>query len=156
MQTYIMNLHHKKMPHVWTMLHADTGILGTLMQHIDFLKGLEQKLTLFLDHPLNKHCRIANFTNDTLLLHADAPAWASRIRYHTPQILRFLQNECGLDSLKTIRIKVIPSSAQTPRLPDKRWKLDKNTASLICQSASSVTDEPLKRMFLKISKHHHY
>ena len=139
---------------VWTLLRADTSILGKLMQHIVFLKGLEQKLDAFLGSTLNKHCRIANYANNTLVLHADTPSWASKIRLNTPQILHYLQKECNLVSLKTIRIRVIPAPVQAAMLPDKRWKLDKHTANLISQFALSVTDEALKRSLLKISKHY--
>ena len=143
----------KTPPLVWTLLRADTSTLGRLMQHIDFLKGLEQKLGSFLGSTLNKHCNIANYANNTLILHADTPSWASKIRFNTPQILHFLQKECNLVSLKTIRIKVMPAPAQSARLSDKRWKLDEYTARLISQSASSVTDEALKCSLLRISKH---
>ena len=148
-----MDLHYKKTPRIWTLLNADSGILRKLIQHIDLLKEIEQKLASFLGHPLSEHYIIANYANDTLVLYADTPSWASRIRYNTPQIMLFLQNEYGLGSLKTIRIKVTPSSAQSVHLPDKRWKLDKHTANLISQSASSITDETLKCLLLKISKH---
>ena len=149
-----MDLHHKKPNRIGNLLHTDTGILRKLIQHLNFLKGIEQKLASFLGHPLCEHYIIANYANDTLVVYADTPSWASRIRYNTPQIMFFLQNECGLDSLKTIRIKVTPfSSVQSTPLPDKRWKLDKHTASLISRSASSITDETLKCLLLKISKH---
>lgn len=149
-----MDLHHKKtiIP-IRSFLKADTSIIGRLMQHIEFLNDLDQKLLSFLVPPLNKHCIIANYANDTLVLHTDAPVWASRIRYNTPQILLFLQNECGLAALKTIRIKVIPAPFPNTRLPDKSWKLEEHTANLIRQTAATITDEPLRQSLQKISDH---
>jgi len=149
-----MNSHLPKAPApIRTFLKADAGIIGRYIQHIEFLQGLEQKLLPFLAPPLNKHCTIANYANDTLVLHTDAPAWASRIRYNTPGILHFLQNECGLAALRTIRIKVMPASIQHARLPDKSWKLDETTASLIRRSAATITDESLRHSLEKISGH---
>jgi hypothetical protein len=149
-----MDLHHTKttVP-IRALLKADTSIIGRYIQHIEFLKGLEQKLHSFLVPPLNGHCIIANYANDTVVLHTDAPVWASRIRYNTPRILLFLQNECGLAALKTIRIKVMPSPFPYTRLPDKRWKLDEHTANLIRQAAAAITDDSLKQSLHKISGH---
>ncbi|MGH8120618.1 MAG: DciA family protein, partial [Gammaproteobacteria bacterium] len=138
---------------VRTLLRTDSSVLGNLMQHVDFLKGLDQKLVVFLGPTLNQHCTVANYANNTLVLYTDTPSWASRIRYNTPQILQFLQTECNLVSLKTIRIKVKPVSVQAAQIPDKRLKLDVHTANLIRQSASSVSDDALKCLLLKISKY---
>lgn len=149
-----MHSHHPNAPApIRKLLKADAGIIGRFIQHIEFLKGLEQRLLSFLAPPLNKHCTIANYANDTLMLHTDAPAWASRIRYNTPAILDFLQNECGLAALRTIRIKVMPAPLQHVRLPDKSWKLDESTASLIRRSAATITDESLRHSLEKISGH---
>jgi len=145
--------HYKIPPLLRNLLRTETGVLGNLMQHVDFLQGLEQKLAAFLGPAVNIHCRIANYANDTLVLHADTPSWASRIRYNTPQILLYLQNECNLAALKTIRIKVMPASAQIVKTPDKQLKLGPHTANLIRDSALSVTDETLKSLLLKISKY---
>jgi len=112
--------HSKPAVPVRAFLKADTSIIGRLIQHIEFLKDLEHKLLAFLEPPLNKHCTIANYVNETLILHTDAPVWASRIRYKTPQILLFIIKECGLSELKTIRIKVIPSPLPNTRSPDKK------------------------------------
>jgi hypothetical protein len=149
-----MDLYHtKKAVPMRAFLKADTSIIGRLIQHIEFLKGLEQRLLPFLDPPLNKHCTIANYVNDTLILHTDAPVWASRIRYNTPQILLFMQNECDLATLKTIRIKAIPARFSNTRSPDNSWKLEEHTANLIRQAAAATTDEPLRQSLQKISSH---
>ena len=146
-----MNSHHPKAPAlIRTFLKSDAGIIHRFIQHIEFIKGLEQKLLSFLAPPLNEHCTIANYTNGTLLLHTDAPAWASRIRYNSPGILRFLQNECSLAALRTIRIKVMPIPIQHAQLPDKSWKLDVHTASLIRQAAATISDESLRHSLEKI------
>ena len=135
------------------LLKADTSTIGRLIQHIEFLKSLEHKLLSFLDPPLTKHCTIANYANDTLILHTDTPVWASRIRYITPQILPFMQNECGLAALKTIRIKAIPARFPNTNSPDNSWKLEEHTANFIKQAAAATTDEPLRQSLQKISTH---
>jgi len=147
--------HNKTPTLIRALLKTDTSssVLGNLMQHIDFLRGLEQKLSGFLGPGVSKHCSIANYANNTLVLLTDTPSWASRIRYNTPQILLFLQNECDLGSLKTVRIKVKPVSVHPDLPPDKKLKLDRHTASLVRHSASAITDDGLKSLFLKISQY---
>lgn len=148
-----MGLHKTNTPRLWTLVNSDSGILHNLIQQVTLLKYIDQKLGSFLGKPLCDHCTIANFANETLLLHADTPAWASRLRYNTPQIMLFMQNECGLESLRTIRVKVTPATFPSIQLPGKRWKLDQHTADMIYRTASTMTDETLKHTLLRISKH---
>lgn len=93
---------------IGSFLNSETGVLGNLIQQIELLKILNQNLTSFLDSPLNAHCTVANYANDIMVLHTDSPVWASRLRYILPQLLNFMQDQCGLVSIKTIRIKVMP------------------------------------------------
>lgn len=136
------------------LLKNENSMLGRLCQHADFLGVLENRLRLFLDSPLNTHCIVANYYNSTLILHADSAAWASKLRYNTPAILAFMQNECKLKSLKTIRIKVIPASTQHQDNAGRRLSMSAATGNLINQVAATMPDDELRLSLLKLAKHH--
>ena len=127
--------------------------IGKLYEHAKYIQQLEIKLFKHLGHPLNTHCILANHANDTLTLHADSPSWATKLRYCTPDILSYMQQQCHLPTLKTVRIKVMPTANKTTQIPKRHLSLSAKSAKFIDGVATSMTDENLSRSLLKLSKH---
>ena len=139
-----------------TLLKNKNSALGRLYLHVRYLTLLEKKLCLFLDSPLNTHCSVANVTNDTLVLHSDSAAWAAKLRYNIPAILNYMQNECNLTTLKTIRIKIkLPENHQRSVPARKKPILSKASAHFINQAAATMSDDDLRLSLLKLAKHQH-
>ncbi len=69
------------------------------------LRKLDEKLKGRLDPGLERYFELANINNDVAVLLAHSPAWAARLRYSIPAILGACR-ELGLNSVKTVRIKV--------------------------------------------------
>lgn len=136
-----------------SLFKSKNSELGTLCQHAAFLSDIEKNLLSFLGFPLNTHCKLANYANDTVILHSDSPAWAAKLRYNTPLILDLLRTRCRLNTLKTIRIKVNPPVSPASTLPVKRLTLSPASAEFISQVANSMTDDNLRLSLLKIAKH---
>lgn len=136
-----------------SLFKANNSELGRLCQHISFLVNLEKKLLSFLDSPLNTHCKVANYENDTIILHSDSQAWAARLRYNTPAILDYFRTKCHLNSLKTIRIKVNPPTSSEQALPVRKLSISPVSAKFITQVANSMADEDLRLSLLNIAKH---
>lgn len=128
--------------------------LSSLCQHVDFLAGLEKKLRGQLPEALQSHCKIANYSNETLVLHTDSAVWAARLRYCTPGILRFMQADCGLTALKTVRIKVKPPEQHPPQATRESITLSVPISDFIRQVANSITDEDLRKSLHNIAKHY--
>ena len=124
-----------------------------LYAHTERILSLELKLHSFLGSPLNKHCILANYSNNIFTLHADSSIWASKLRYYIPDILDFMQHECHLDTLKTIRIKVKPTTVKTVKLPARRLTLSTKSSKFIKDIANSMTDHELRASLLKLTKH---
>lgn len=128
--------------------------LSSLCRHIDFLAGLEKKLLDRLPDALQSHCKIANYSHETLILHTDSAVWAARLRYCTPDILRFMQSDCGLTALKTVRVRVKPPEHR-PSLPIRgRIKISASTSDFVRQVANSITDKDLRKSLHNIAKHY--
>ncbi len=126
---------------------------GKLYEHSEHISSLELKLHNFLGSPLNKHFLLANYSNNILTLHTDSSIWASKLRYCIPDILEFMQQQCHLDTLKTIRIKVKPASTESVKLPVRQLKLSAKSSEFIKGIATSMTDYKLRTSLLKFTKH---
>ena len=135
-----------------SLLERNNSELNNLCQHSVFLVNLENKLLTFLKSPLNNHCKVANYSNETIILLSDSPAWAAKLRYCTPAILSYLQTECQLSSLKTIRIKVNPPASSKHSTQVRRLILSPTSAEFISQVANNMTDEKLRYSLLKIAQ----
>jgi hypothetical protein len=136
-----------------SLLSDNNRKLGALLQHVHFLRRLEDKLHAHLGPPLNTHCSLANFAKDTLTLHSDSSIWAAKLRYTAPDILSYLQNECKLSSLKNIRIKVIPTAGPTQKTSHKRLMLSATSARYLAEVATSMRDNDLQKSLFKLSRH---
>lgn len=138
-----------------SLFNRKNSELGKLCQHTVFLNELEKSLLRFLDAPLRAHCKIANYNNGTIVLHSDSPAWSAKLRYHTPALLDHLKTQCGLDSLKTIRIKVKPTVSKASSVKPRKLILSSSSSTLLRQVADATTDEDLRLSLLRIARHYH-
>ena len=138
-----------------SLLKDKHSTLGKLCQHTEFLSHLEKKLCLFLDSPLNSHCSVANYMNETLVLHSDSAAWAAKLRYNIPAILNYMQNECDLIALKTIRIKIkLPDNTTQYGSTRKKPAISRASALFINQAAATMSDNDLRLSLLKLVKYY--
>ena len=127
--------------------------LDKLYQHTKFLLRLNKCLHNILDEPLNQHCQIANFDKSILTILADSPVWSARLRFNTSNILNRIRTDFGLDTLKTIRIKIRP--IDTPvNTKQKKLILSPVASEFINQAANTITDEKLRSSLLKLAKHY--
>lgn len=122
--------------------------LARIYNHIEKLSGLQTKLRDYLEPPLNEHVIIADYRQKTLVFHADNAAWATKLRYRTPDILRFFKDD--LPGIRTIRIKNPPveTRAQTTRRPVKATP---DTVDTMRRVADRITDPPLRSVLLRLA-----
>ncbi len=127
--------------------------LGNLYEQTQRIQDFKDKLSEHLGSPLNEHCTLANYKNDLIVMHADSPAWATKLRFSTPDIISYMQRECHLNTLKTIRVKVVPTIKKINRTPARRLILSSKSTKLIRNIANSMTDHNLRNSLLKLTKH---
>lgn len=97
------------------------------------------------------HCRVANVRNHTLVLLADSPAWAARLRFHAPTILRKLELDHKL-SLRRVQIRVDPEAVRAPRRRVRRTGLSTHSGHLLRQAAQAVEDPQLKAALERLAR----
>ncbi len=104
------------------------------------LRELTQQLHRSLPADMRPHCEVANLRGNTLVLIADSPAWASRLRYLSKGILRQVASNHKRPPQR-LQVRIAPIQPTAPRSQPAR-RLSPESASALKQLAES-TDDPL-------------
>lgn len=125
---------------------------ASLLKRARAQMALEAQVRELLPAPLSEHCRLLAVRDETLVLAADSPVWASRLRFHAPLLVKQLSRLRGVN-LRTIRVRVRPPEA-TAATPDLRRTANRcGTAgtAAIQQAAQTVSDPELKTALLRLA-----
>jgi hypothetical protein len=77
-------------------LLGDSPRLARLAQNAARLGALTASVREALPPEIQPHLTAASVRDDTLVLTADSPAWAARLRFHGREILTFLATGQGI------------------------------------------------------------
>ena len=130
-------------------LLESSDTLSRLCKHIQKLNSLQTKLRDYLDPPLKQHVIIADYRQKTLVFHADSAAWATKLRYRTPEILKLFQDD--LPGLQSIRIKNQPPEAASAQPARRAAKAAPDTVQAMRQVADRIADPSLRAVLLRIA-----
>lgn len=115
---------------------------------------LDGHLKRLLETPLNDHCQVLALRNQVLILAADSPVWAARLRFHIPRLVKQF-SRLQTVPLSTIRVRVCPASRPTAVVnrpaPKRRGTVGKNA---LLQAAETVSDPELKSALQKLAGHY--
>lgn len=137
---------------IGTLLNGAAGELKVLMEHTRRLERISRVVRNRLPAPLGSHCCVANITQQTLVLHADSPAWITKLRYHCPDLLDHLHRQPDLGQLRDIRIRAVPANhAQSSRQAPARC-LPASAARLLRSAASATSSPALKDALLRMAE----
>ena len=119
--------------------------------------GLNNELlTLVRKHlsgPGSLHCVNARLQDDTLLVHVDSPAWATRLRFQLGSLLPGLRKVPSLNGLQQIQIRILPGAEN--KLPGKSAtspRVSEESAEMIRKLASAIADDTLRASWLRLAK----
>ena len=114
-----------------TLLNSAGGELGYLLEHCKRLECMSRLLRDRLPPPFGPHCQIGGIVRQTLILHADSAAWASK--------------------LSDIRVKVVPhQTVQSSRQPVRR-RMPPSATRLLLAVAAATPASPLKEALLRLA-----
>ena len=136
-------------PRLISELIESSDNLSELCKHIQKLNSLQTKLRLYLGPPLDEHVIIADYRQNILVFHADSAAWATKLRYRTPDILKHFTDD--LPGIRTIRIKNPPVETRVEKIRNAA-KASPGTVDAIRQVAARITDTPLRDALLRIAE----
>lgn len=134
------------------LLKGAAGELGYLIEHGKRLDRLSRIVRELLPPALGPHCRLANVTQQSLIMHVDSPVWASRLRYYCPQLLADLCRRADFGHLNDVRIKTVPPEyLQVTGQPPGR-RLSGTAAGQLRTAALLTPYVPLRNALLRLAR----
>ena len=126
--------------------------LGRLAAVSHHLGAANHALEEILEEPLKGRVCVARASGESVTLVAASPAWSSRIRYLTPQILDHLRSRLENPQLAMVKIVTRPtySRTQPPRIP--RPRLSDRSAALIESVAGDCDNPALANALMRLAR----
>jgi hypothetical protein len=129
----------------------DNSEASRLLSRARALGDLDALVHELIPSPLNLHCRVLSVRDDALIVAADSAAWAARLRYHSPHLVKQL---AGVSSVKLRTIQVRVRAAEPPpvsRPAPIRQPVSGRNSMALKQAARNVTDAGLKAALLRLA-----
>jgi hypothetical protein len=82
------------------------GPLRTYARQARELRDVEARLIPVLPPDLRPHCRLARINPESMVWIAATPAWATRLRFHTQELLTAVRKERGSQAPRRVQVKV--------------------------------------------------
>jgi hypothetical protein len=123
-----------------------------VLQRGQFLHRLDRLLGKLLDDDSKLHCQVGNIRDGVLIIYSDSTAWASRLRYQAPTLLKQLQQRKGLESLQKIEFRVLPKEEKV--IKEQKARLSVEASSCLSACADSIEDERLRGALQRLAAHH--
>jgi hypothetical protein len=137
---------------VASLLKKQSGALQHSLEHSLRLKQLDYAIKALLPEELASHCRIANLRKNRVVMQADSTAWATRLRYQTPEILKQLQEYNALQGIKSIQVTVAPASKPRGKTRRQARPLSEQNARIIRSAAESLADPELAAALRRLAR----
>jgi len=134
------------------LLSEEDGALEKLYNHARVLIEIRESLKNVIPSRAFQHITVANIHDEALIIHADSAAWAARLRFYIPEMLKSLNANNACTGLKTIRIKVIPADTAPHPGADRKLRISSNTARLLKHVAGSIEDSDLRDSLLRLAR----
>ncbi|MFV1972366.1 MAG: DUF721 domain-containing protein [Thiohalobacterales bacterium] len=128
--------------------------MARLLSRARALRKLDAELHELIPPPLNDHCHTLSVRDGTLVLAADSPVWAARLRFQSSQLVKQLSSAQTVN-LRTVRVCVRPpESRRTARASRKQSPVSRKHSHTLKQAAREVTDPGLRAALLKLASRH--
>jgi hypothetical protein len=146
-----ISIPQKESIHSCKQLMKSGSRLSAIVKKVELLNHLNQSTQKALnDSQLNQHCRASNFDKGCFTLEVDSAAWATRLRFFSSKLLSFLKSE--YPQIKEIQIRIRPFSKEKDAIYWEKSKLSSESAEMIKQTATFISDELLKAALLKLAR----
>lgn len=125
--------------------------LSSLAQKIAEQKQLLEFVQALLPKSIAPHCLAAVRNESGLTVFVDSPAWSSRLRYLTAELLRSLNNHTP--RIEKIKIRVIPPSVVLDKPKRHPTPPSIEEVQQIANTADFVDDPELSAALRRLAQH---
>lgn len=115
---------------------------GRLVAHARRIEALDRAVRELLDSELAAHCRVLNCYDDQLVIAADSPVWATRLRYHTAALPDALASVTGQRFSRVVTRVSPPGVRQTPVVPSRPAPGMSTSAARQLESVAATVMDP--------------
>lgn len=129
-----------------------TGSVSELLAHARRLHALSALLHRCLTPELAPHARLLRWEEGQLTVQTDSAAWATRLRYLAPQLLRCLQQLPPFAEARRIEIHIAPVGTPAATKKPQPAHLSPDSAYLIEVYAATVTDPHLRAALQRLAR----
>lgn len=115
---------------------------------------LRQAWISSIPEPLASHAQPIRYEGGLLLVHADTPAWGTRLRHQQSVFVSALQRNHVLRDLKELRVRVVPRSTDDDSRAVVRphSRLSAAAGRIIERTAAAVSDPDLRAALLRLAQ----
>lgn len=147
-----MTSHRYASPYRPLVACAADGPLAGLLHRAREGQRYAAEIRRRLPAPAGDHVVGTTLEGRTLTVLADSPAWAARLRYLLPDLLRHWPAAGGLPAPAALQVRIaaVPSPRAAP--PPRRPEVGPRAAELLLEFAESTPDPALKSIFRRLAR----
>lgn len=138
----------KKPTSVKQILNSHTPELQGLLQHSRQINKLNIQLHQLLPAPLSQHCTVARVGQQTLTILVDSPAWATRLRLQSLNLIRAFADL----QIKSVTVKIQQPHYTPENTPKARPIMSQETSNLLSHMAEATRDQKLKLALQRLAR----
>lgn len=122
-----------------------------LHSQVHELKRLQQLFETVLDTDLRTHLRVMQLKGNCLIIEAENSAWASRLRFRAPELIKDLRCVPEFNAVTKIDCKTKQSPAPAQSVKYHQPVLSKQSAENIKNMAACIKDPDLKKALTNLA-----
>lgn len=142
-----------KSPQSFRRIVTRSADLKQLTDRAAELGALDEKLRNCLPPELAPRVHVANVRDDCLVLQADGAAWATRVRYKTPEILAQLRALPEFAHVRSVRVRKRPAGVHRRPPPAAPRAMSSTVAAALTGSAEAIDDTELAQALARLARH---
>ncbi len=104
--------------------------------------NITKKIQSYLPADFAEHCEFGSIRGSSIILFADSAVWATRLRFHSSDLLRYINSEYKY-SLSSIKFKIMPVRGKRKKPKPQPFHMDSSNIKSIRQLASAIKHEGL-------------
>lgn len=114
------------------------------------LAELDRVVKQLLPESLLPHCKVINQKREILVLGATSSAWASRLRFVAPTLLKQLKNHLPTE-ISSIQIRTLPVESEPPTRKVEQPQISLATATLLARTADDIDHDGLREALYRLA-----
>ena len=121
-----------------------------MLERAKKLQRLEQAVLQLLPADLAAHCKVINLKNEILVLATSSSAWAARLRFAIPELIKQLGCQYALN-LHTVQVRIEPKELEIQKVRHHQPALSMASGTLLAQTAQSVNHPALQEALYRLA-----